>query len=311
MKRTICILLICSLLLAGCGNSIAVSPTQAFSFTDDLGRQVTVNDPQRVAALLGSFAHLWHLAGGSVCATADDAWDDFNLNLPEDTINLGKTKALNLELLLAAQPDFVLASTNTQQNIRWMETLENANIAVAYFDVSDFNDYLRVLKICTQITGRDDLYEENGTKVQQQIDDAISRSVSRIEEYGAPVVLSLRASASSMHAKKSEGNVLGQMLKNLGCINIADSNNALLENLSIEYILLADPQFIFIVRHGDDLEGTQATVEQFIAENPAWNELTAVKNGNVFFMEKELFSLKPNNRWGEAYEILEAILEGQ
>lgn len=311
MKRIICALLICSLLLAGCGNAIAVNSSSNFTFTDDLGRTVTVNEPQRVAALLGSFAHLWYLAGGTVCATADDAWNDFDLELPEDTVNLGKTKALNLELLLSAEPDLILASTNTQQHIQWMETLENANIPVAYFNVSDFEDYLRVLGICTQITGRNDLYEENGTNVQQQIDTIISRSISRIEENGAPVVLSLRASASSMHAKRSEGNVLGQMLQNLGCINIADSNNALLESLSMEYILLADPQFIFIVRHGDDPEGTQAMVEQFIAENPAWNELTAVKNGNVFFMDKELFSLKPNDRWGEAYEILEAILQDQ
>ena len=34
------------------------------SFTDDLGREVTVHNPQRVAALLGSYADLWMLAPG-------------------------------------------------------------------------------------------------------------------------------------------------------------------------------------------------------------------------------------------------------
>jgi CheY-like chemotaxis protein len=67
---------------------------------DDLGRTVTVRDPQRVACLLGSFAQVWQLAGGQVIATADDAWDDLGLVLPDDTVNLGNTKRLNLELLL-------------------------------------------------------------------------------------------------------------------------------------------------------------------------------------------------------------------
>lgn len=305
-------LLICSLLLAGCGNSIpepTVSKYECITFSDDLGREITVEYPQRVAALLGSFCQLWMIAGGSVCATADDAWDNFQLALPTDTVNLGKTKSPSLELLLSSQPDLVLASTNTQQHLLWMDTLENAGITVAYFDVSDFDDYLRVLRIFTDITGRPDLYLEYGTKVQSQIQDVISRSEIRLQQSQAPLVLSLRASASSMHAKRSEGNVLGEMLATLGCVNIADGTDALLENLSMEYILQMDPDFIFIVQHGDDTQGTQALIEQFIAENPAWNQLSAVMNGKIYYMDKSLYSLKPNHRWGEAYELLEEILE--
>ena len=115
----------------------------AVVFTDDLGREVSVENPQRVAALLGSFAQVWQLAGGSVIATADDAWDDLNLELAEDTVNLGNTKRLNLELLLAAEPDFILASTNTRQNVEWKETLESTDIPVGYFDISDFEDIVK------------------------------------------------------------------------------------------------------------------------------------------------------------------------
>jgi iron complex transport system substrate-binding protein len=52
-------------------------------------------------------------------------------------------------------------------------------------------------------------------------------------------------------------------------------------------------------------------VQQFLMDNPAWSELTAVKNGRVYFMEKNLFNLKPNHRWGEAYEIMEEILANE
>ena len=275
-----------------------------YVFHDDMGREVSVDSPKRVAALLGSYADIWYLAGGEICASADDAWEDFDLPLPEDAVNLGMTKELSLEKLFQADPDFVLASSNTKGNVEWMDTLEAAGIPVAYFEVSDFADYLRVLKICTEITGREDLYEQNGLAVQRQIEQVIAAT-------NGPKVLSLRASSTFIRAKNSQNNVLGQMLKALGCVNIADNRESLLENLSMEHIMLEDPEYIFFIQQGDNAEGTRANIESFIKDNPAWAELTAVKEGRVYLLEKELYALKPNDRWGEAYEKLEAVLAGE
>ena len=311
MKHThIALISILALLFSGCGNSVGAAKSEtACTFMDDLGRQVTVAAPQRVAALLGSFAQVWQLAGGQVCATADDAWDDLGLELPEDAVNLGGTKNLSLELLLAAQPDFILASTNTRQNVEWQQTLEATGIPVAYFDINDFADYLRLLDICTDITGRKDLYEQHGTAVQAQIDGVLEKSAARVAAEGAPKVLCMVATASAVRAKNSQDSVLAAILNRLGCENIADSDTMLLDNLSIEHILVCDPDYIFFVQRGDDEAGMQAYVQQFLMDNPAWAQLTAVQNGRVYFMEKALFNLKPNHRWGEAYEILEEILE--
>lgn len=313
MKRiAVCCSLFLVLFFAACSGKEQKAPSDAaVTFTDDLGREVTVENPKRVAALLGSFAQVWQLAGGEVVSTADDAWDDLGLVLPEDTVNLGNTKRLNLELLLTAQPDFILASTNTRQNMEWQEILESMQVPVAYFDIDDFEDYLRLLDVCTEITGRKDLYETYGVRVQEQIDAVIAQSQERVAQKGAPKVLCMVASASAVYAKNSEGNVLGAMLKTLGCVNIADSEKLLLENLSLEHILVSDPDYIFFVQRGDDTEGMKAYVKELLMENPAWSQLTAVKNDRVYFMEKNLFNLKPNHRWGEAYEIMEEILRDE
>ena len=301
--------------LMGCagnvsGNKADGQETFGYVFTDDLGREVSVESPKRVAALLGSYADIWYLAGGEICASADDAWDDFDLPLPADAVNLGMTKELSLEKLFQADPDFVLASSNTKGNVDWMDTLEAAGIPVAYFEVSDFADYLRVLKICTEITGREDLYEQNGLAVQEQIGQVIEKSRERLVA-GAPKILSLRASATFIRAKNSQNNVLGEMLKSLGCVNVADYRETLLENLSMEHIMLEDPDYIFFIQQGDNAEGTRANIESFIKDNLAWAELTAVKAGRVYLLEKELYALKPNARWGEAYDKLEAVLAGE
>lgn len=304
MKKILSVfLLLC--LLWGCAAQ-PESGDLGTTYIDDLGRKVSIDtQPQRVASLLGSFSDVWVLAGGELVASADDAWDDFGLEL--DAVNLGKTKEPSLEKLLESDPDLVIASTNTQADLDMLPTLEAAGIPVLYFDVSNFDDYLRVLKLCTDITDRPDLYEIHGTAIRSRIDDCIARTRAALEQ-DPPKVLYLRASASSIRAKNSQGNVLGEMLADLGCVNIADSEESLLENLSMEQILLQDPDHIFFVQLGDDTEGTRASIEAFFAENPGWQELTAVKNGNVHYLDKRLYNLKPNALWADAYEGLEEIL---
>ena len=302
MKRLITMLLLCTLLTA-CAP--AQQAAEGFTFTDDLGRTVTVDSPQRVACLLGSFAEIWTLAGGEVIAAPDDAWVDYELPMAADAVDLGSTKELSLESLFAADPDLVLASVNTEQNLAWREILDGAQIPVAYFEVSDFDGYLRLLKTCTDLTGRPDRYEEYGLSVQKQIQEAVEKAENRGTK---PKVLYLRISSSAVRAKNSKGTVLGQMLQALGCENLADADGSLLEQISMEHILLEDPDFIFFVQQGDDTAAAEARLAQFLADNPAWGSLTAVQEGRVFHLDKALYNLKPNARWGEAYLGLEAIL---
>ena len=181
--------------------------TGPVTFTDDLGREVTVDHPQRVAALIGSFTDVWQLAGGDVVAAANDSWESLNLDLGADVVNLGSILEPDVEQLIAANPDFVLASSNTDGDLALEDVLNQVGIPVAYFDVSNFDDYLKMLDICTTITGRKDLYEKNGLDVQAQIEEIKKRV-----DGSAPTVLFLRAASSNVKAKGSEGNVCGEML---------------------------------------------------------------------------------------------------
>ena len=282
------------------------SSTQAVSFTDDLGRELTVENPQRVVTLIGSFTDIWLLAGGSVVGACDDSWSSLNLDLPEDVINTGKVAEPNLENILSADPDFIIASVNTSANMELLETFESLGINCAYFDVSNFENYLDMLKICTDITGRSDLYEKNGLEVQQQIEEAKARA-----DGSAPTVLYLRTSTKSIQAKTSEGNVCGEILANLGCVNVADSDESLLENLSLEAIMKVDPDYIFVTPQGTDKEAALANIEATFTSNPAWQTLTAVQEGRYYVLDPYLYNLKPNERWGESYEKMADILYPQ
>ena len=312
MKRMVCALL-CGVLLttlSACGgeeqdSTETKNPEEAVTFTDDLGREVTLAKPRRVAALIGSFADVWCLAGGqgTLVAAADDSWTQFDLDLPETVENLGAVKEPNVEKLLAAEPDFVLGSTKTAADVELLDLLEQSGIGVAYFDISSFADYLRMLEVCTQLTGCPERYTQYGADVQSQVEQAIAR-----QDGSAPRVLYVRATGSSCKVKNIQGTVLGEMLASLGCVNIADSETGLLETLSMETILAEDPEHIFVVLQGSDTTKAEQTLEMSLLSNPAWNELTAVREGRYHVMDQRLYNVKPNARWGEAYEKLADIL---
>ena len=312
MKRMVCALL-CGVLLtalSACGgeeqdSTETKNPEEAVTFTDDVGREVTLAKPRRVAALIGSFADVWCLAGGqgTLVAAADDSWTQFDLDLPETVESLGAVKEPNVELLLAAEPDFVLGSTKTAADLELLDLLEQSGIGVAYFDISSFADYLRMLEVCTQLTGCPERYTQYGADVQSQVEQAIAR-----QDGSAPRVLYVRATGSSCKVKNSQDTVLGEMLAALGCVNIADSETGLLENLSMETILAEDPEHIFVVLQGSDTKKVEQNLEQSLLSNPAWDELTAVREGWYHVMDQRLYNVKPNARWGEAYEKLAEIL---
>lgn len=276
--------------------------------TDDLGRQVTLEaPPQRVAVLMASFAETWLLAGGELIAAPKDAWEDFDLELPDTVVDLGSYMKISPEALFDLEPDLIIASANTKSQVEMKETLERARVEVLYFDVNGFEDYLRMLKTCTDLTGRPDLYEENGLRIQGQVEQAKAAAAAALAEREAPRVLLIRTAASGVHVKGSADTVLGLMLRDLGCVNVADGSE-LLEELSIEKIIDEDPDMIFIVVQGSDEEGAKKTLEDALLSNAAWSGLTAVEEGRLYWMDKKLYHLKPNDRWGIAYAELEKLL---
>ena len=297
-------MIVCSSVFTACSHQPEYDNENKITFTDALQRTVEIEKkPARVAALLGSFADVWMLAGGEVCAAADDAWDDFGLEL-YGCVNIGGAHSPSLELLISSDPDFVIASASTASNVQMRETLEAMGITVAYFDVDCFEDYLGMLNICTDITERKDLYEKNGLALKAEIDGIKARYAEDDIPEPQRKILLLRAASSFVRAKGSEGTILGEMLADMGCINIADSDATLLENLSVEAVIREDPYHIFVVTMGSDSLAAERSIERLMNENPAWNTLGAVKEGRVHVMDKTLFNLKPNSRWAESYGVL-------
>lgn len=311
MKKVKSAILVCIFAIL-CGCSIPASTTQA----SDAESSVTVTDcasklvevkksPQSVFALSSSFAEIWLLAGGELSGVTDDALSERGLNLPEDVQVLGTVKDPNVELILSEQPDFVILSQDIASHTEISETLDKAGIPHYMAKVETLEDYLKALGDFVSITGDESMFYENGELVKKEVDSLLAK-LPEESPNTRKKALFMRAFSTDVKVKARDHTVC-YILEDIGVENIAAREGFPLEELSVEAILEADPDYIFVVAMGDE-EAAKAFLDKMLAENPAWNSLSAVQNDNMIMLAKNHYHYKPNRRWGEAYETLLKII---
>ena len=291
MMRISCLFLLLILMLTGCSSG------QSDSAQD-------VKEPETVAILFSSLAEIWLDAGGEIDIMVGETIE--RGFAPEGTplVDEGAGKTINLELLISLQPDLVIVSQDIPAQAEAVPVLEKAGIDTLLCRVESFADYLAALEAMTRITGNTDALEY-GNVMQQEIDGILAQM-----EGNSPRILFVRAgsSASSTKAKRAEDHFACAMLEEMGCYNIAANAPVLLDGLSMEEILLEDPDYIFFSLMGKE-ESALANVQSLLS-GETWGRLTAVQEGNAVILPKDLFHFKPCRRWVEAYRYLAEILNG-
>ena len=71
-------------------------------------------------------------------------------------------KTINRGVAASYAPDFVICSADLEEQVKTAEFLQQHGIPAAVFHVEEFQDYLDMLKICTDITGNREAYETYG-----------------------------------------------------------------------------------------------------------------------------------------------------
>lgn len=302
MKKLLSLSLIL-MLLVGCA---VKAPTDTFfTFTDHTGTQVHLaQKPQTAAVLFSSYAEIWTLAGGRVAITVGESVQRGFAEESAILVDGGAGKTIDLERLIAAKPDLVIGSADIPAQAAACQNLRDLGIPAALFRVDTFQEYLQVLKICTQITENPEAYKRHGTQVEEQIHSLLKQ----IQGLKSQRVLFIRtgSSISSTKAKRAPENFVCTMLQELGAHNIADDAPILLDGLSLETVLMQNPGHIFISTMGSE-EAAKAHIADLFSQN-GWSSLDAVQNGHYTFLPRELFHFKPNARWADAYHYLAQIL---
>lgn len=296
MKRLPAILLALTLLL---GSACALT------FTDAVGRQVEVDAPRRVVSLYNSYGDAWLNAGGELVGSIADGVSE---ELPAGAVDLGSHISPNMELLFALEPDLVLLSADVASHREIAPLLEEAGVACAFFSTPDYKSYMEMMELFCALTGREDLYQEQVETVREPIEEMIAEVQSLPDR---PTALLIRANSMTVKCKGSEGTVAGAILRDMGFVNLADGDSALRESISMERVLVEDPDYIFVVLQGASGEAAENNLAAALTGNPAWSGLSAVREGRFYILDRALFHFHPNENWAQAYEFILNIRKGE
>lgn len=299
MLRKFLLITLLIALLAACAPQVRATQAPAdLSFTDGLGREVTLNGfPQRIVSLAPSNTEILFAIGAGDQVVGRDELSDF----PEEAkavTDIGSTfDALNTELIVSLDPDLVLAAEiNTPEQVKQLEDL---GLTVYYLkNPTTLEEMYGNLELLAQITGHQ---EEAATLVE-----SLKARVAAVDEKIAPlssrfsVFYELDATDPAKPFTAGKGTFITQLIDRAGGYNIAGDLDGY-PQLSLEQVVAADPAFIILgnARYG--------VTPESIAQRPGWENLSAVKNGKIFPFNDDLVS-RPGPRLVDALEELAKLL---
>ncbi|HLR22065.1 MAG TPA: ABC transporter substrate-binding protein [Tissierellaceae bacterium] len=276
------------------------------SFTDAREKEIVLEkNPERVVVIYNSLLDVWMENGGDIVGRIEESEGQEPIEGIEDAEIVGKLGSISVEKVLALQPDLVISMAAQPSQLEAAESLENNDIPVLVAEYNTKEDYFKLGRLFTALNDREDLYEKNVIDISKGIEDIVEKAPKDKEEK----VLLMVASTKSITARGSETTV-GEMLDDLHMINIADDSDDTLssKNFSMEKIIEEDPDYIFVQTTGSDMDKVMERLKEDVESNPAWSELSAVKNDKYIILPKDLYWYKPNDRFVEAYEGLAEII---
>jgi len=258
--------------------------SQMRSFTDDLGRVVSIEEEITKVAPSGSMAQVVLLTfdpsllvGTTTKTSADEAayYSSDISKLPVFGTFYGKKANLNKEALMVAAPQVVIdigeIKGSKEDMIADLDTLQSQiGIPVVFIEsylTGTANTYTRLGELLGM--------EERGEELSAFAEEAI--------EYAAKIKGSEKTDKTFYYSSSSDGlmaipkgNFHGEVLEEVGGINAVSTKLASGNNqISLEELYNLDPDYIF-------LSDSKAFEE--VTTSNLWSTLSAVENENVYMI---------------------------
>lgn len=277
----------------------------SITFIDDRDKEVTLKkNPKRVVSLYNSYLDLWNEMGGEVIGSVNPS-DDLPIELSYSPELVGKANEPSMEKVISLAPDLVFISSF--KNSKAMAgPLEEMGVGVLDFNIESKEEYFKLVRIFSLLLDDENLYEKFALDIEEKINNIISEVP---EEEEKSKVIVLISSAKKIMVKDSD-TITGEIIKDLGANNLADLSDIGGEEgeFSMEKLLEENPDYIFVVPMGSDLEAIEEKRKEELENNEVWSNLKAVKEGKYIILSKELFNFKPNYKYIEAYEAMAEYL---
>ena len=289
-----------ALTLASCGgggSNDAASPDSAPS-TEGFPAQISAANgnvtidarPERIVSLSATATEMLFAIGAGDQVVAVDEQSDYPPEVP--TTKLSGYEP-NVEAIASYEPDLVVATSDSG-----LKTLVKLKIPLlihpAVGNINEAYDQFEQLGVAT---GHVAEAEEEVERIQSRIEE-ITADLPTFDE--KPTYYH---ELDETYFTVTSDTFIGQVYSLAGLENIADKADKAgtgYPQLSAEYIIESDPDFIFLA----DSECCGQTPER-VAQRPGWDELTAVRSEAVFDVGDDISS-----RWGpRVVDFLETVVD--
>lgn len=272
---------------------------QVLSFEDGLGREITLPEPaQRVVSMAPSNTEILFAVGAGGQVVGVDEFSDF----PAEAIDLPKIGGgfgdYNLEEIVNLEPDLVLAAEiNTPEQVA---SLEDLGLTVYYLsNPNTLDEMYENLLLVAELTGHSAATGDYVETLRERVVAVVSQI--ELAEMIPSVFYELDATDPSAPWTAGAGTFIDTLLIMAGGENVAADMEGQYLQLSIEELLVRDPQVILL---GDAAYGV--TVES-LSDRTGWSNIAAVRDNNIYTFDDNLVS-RPGPRLVDGLEELARLL---
>ncbi len=289
MRRPITVLTLLVMLAAACGADVT-DTTNPPGFPRQIAGITLTEPPQRIISGSPTHTETLFAVGAGDQVVAVDSFSDF----PAAASGLPHLDAFNpsVEGFAALDPDLVIVTFDPNDLVRGLGAL---GIPVWVLDAPvDLAGVYRQIEEIGDVTG----HRAGAGAVVAGMEDDIAAIVSGLPQ---PVpALTYYHELDDTYYSIGSDTFLGSLYGLVGLTSIADAAGGGYPQLSAEFIVAADPDFVFL---GDG--ACCAQTPETVAARPGWDEMTAVSEGRVVVVDEALSS-----RWGpRIVEFLRSVVD--
>jgi len=286
----------------GLSESSASAAASAAAFpmtlTDDAGREVTLDaSPERIVSLAPSNTEI-------VCAL--DACDrivgvtDFD-DYPPDVADVPKVviqTQVDLERLVAAEPDLVLAAGNELTPSSVIQQIDGLGIPVLVLYPESLPEVYADIEMVADALDR----RSEADLLVEDLRERVAAVEAAVKGADTPRTLYEVFHSEGTTYTAGEGSFLASLLELAGADPVTGDAEGVME---AEELIAADPELILLgTATYDPSIGTPEAALDVVRARPGWSGLTAVRDANVIPYLDDIVTTRPGPRIVDGLEAL-------